>query len=369
MCKLLGMDVCVLLLLDELSGRFRFAYGSGLKTRKKYVYHDLAAPLAARVKQTKRRLILRDVNSSSGLKSDVSQAEGLRTAVCLPLKDKQRLVGVIAAFSREERTFPKSQKDIMRPLGELGGVAIRNARVYRQKYRIAELLQQRLTPSEVPHVPGLDIGHRLMPAREVGGDYYDFILSRDGRLSVVLADVSGSDVEAAEYTTMGKHVLRAYAREMKSPARILEKTNGLICEDTSSEVFISLFFGTWDPADRTLTYANAGCEPALLYQAATRTVQPLRTDGLLLGVSPNAGFEEQKVELSGGDVLVLYTDGLTEACTEDGVRLGVEPVTELLRANGRLRAQTIADKIRDLLHEHVHGRVTDDVALVVLKVL
>lgn len=368
-CKLLGLEVCVLLLFDELSGRFRFGYGSGLKARRKYVYHDLAAPLAARVKLTGRRLIVRDINQSSGLRSDVSQSEGLKSAVCLPLKNEGKLVGVIAAFSREERTFPRSQKDIMRPLGELGGVAIRNARVYRQKYRIAELLQQRLTPSDTPKVPGLDIGHTLMPAREVGGDYYDFIPGRDGTLSVVLADVSGSDVEAAEYTTMGKHVLRAYAREMKSPARILSRTNGLICEDTSSEVFISLFFGTLDPAARTLVYSNAGCEPPLFYQASSRSVQLLRADGILLGINPEARYEERRVELGSGDVLVLYTDGLTDACTEDGIRLGCQPVMDLLRAGARLRAQTIADKIRDLLHEHVHGRVTDDVALVVIKIL
>lgn len=367
-CKLFGMDVCVVLILDELSGRFRFGYGAGLKTRRKYVYYDLAAPLAGRVKTTGRKLVMRDINASSWLRSEVSQAEELKSAICLPLKNEGKLVGIAAAFARQEHVFPRSQKDIMRPLGELGGVAIRNARVYRQKYRIAEMLQQRLVQTDIPQIEGLDIGHKLMPAREVGGDYYHFIKAGDSRISVVLADVSGSDVEAAEFTTMGKHVLRTYAREFKSPADVLTKTNDLICEDTTAEVFISLFFGTVDLGRGKLTYANAGCEPPILYKADTRTVQPLRTDGILLGIKRGSKFEERTVSLARGDVLALYTDGLSEASV-DGNRLGTQAVMDAVAAGAHLHAQGIADRICDVLHEYVHGRVTDDVALVVLKVL
>lgn len=365
--KLFGLEVCVLLLLDELSGRFRFGYGAGVKTRRKYVYYDLAAPLAAKVKRTGRRLIARDINASAWLRSEVSRSEGLKAAVCFPLKSQGKLIGVAAAFSKEELALRKSQKDIMRPLGELGGVAIRNARVYSQKYRIAELLQQRLVQSAVPQLAGLEIGHRLMPAREVGGDYYHFMTSGDDRLSVVLADVSGNDVEAAEHTTMGKHVLRTYAREFDSPALVLNKTNDLICEDTTAEVFISLFFGTVDLKRKKLIYANAGCEPPILYKADTQTVQQLKTDGILLGIMRGSQFEEREIAVSGGDILVLYTDGLTEA-SMDGQQLGTQAVMDVVRRHARLHAQGIADSICDVLHEHVHGRVTDDVALVVLKV-
>lgn len=367
-CKLFGLEVCVVLLLDELSGRLRFGYGTGLKTRRKYVYYDLAAPLASRVKLTGRKLVARDINASSTLRSEVSQREGFKAAVCLPLKNEGRVIGIAAGFSKEDRPFPKSEKDIMRPLGELAGVAIRNARVYRQKYRIAELLQQRLIPAQIPRVRSLDIGHRFMPAREVGGDYYDFMLLDERRLGIVLADVSGSDVEAAEYTTMGKHILRTYARELKSPAEVLTKTNNQICEDTSAEVFISLFYGTIDLDRRKLVYANAGCEPPIVYRAKSGRIETLMSDGILLGIKGGSKFEERSIGLSPGDVLALYTDGLTEA-SFDGQRLGTQPVVELIRRCADQDAQSIADGISDLLHEHVHGRVTDDVALVVLKVL
>ncbi len=224
-----------------------------------------------------------------------------------------------------------------------------------------------MVQTDIPQLEGLDIGHRLMPAREVGGDYYHFIKSGDRRVSVALADVSGNDVEAAEYTTMGRHVLRTYARECKSPAEVLTKTNDLICEDTTAEVFISLFFGTVDLGSGKLVYANAGCEPPILYKADTRTAQLLTTDGILLGIKRGSKFEERTVNLAPGDVLAVYTDGLTEASV-DGNRLGTQAVIDTVQANARLHAQGIADRICDVLHEYVHGRVTDDVALVVLKV-
>ncbi len=266
--KLFQLDVCVLLLADEVSGRFRFGHGVGLKTRRKYAYYDLASPLAARVKKTGRRLALRDMSSSTHLRTQVSDAESLKAAICLPLKDEGKLVGVAAGFARAPRVFAKSQLGIMKSIGELGGVAVRNARVYRQKYRIAELLQQRLVPSSVPTFDHLDIGHKFLPARDVGGDYYDFFKVGHNKLGVVVADVAGSDVEAAEYTTMGKHVLRTYARDSSSPAEVLTRTNNMICEDTRAEMFISLFYGVVDLEKMVLKYANAGLRATGLIQSA-----------------------------------------------------------------------------------------------------
>ena len=367
-CKVFQLQVCVILLVDELSGRLRFGYGAGLRTRRKYVYYDLAAPIAWRVKETGRRLLVRDVNASPALASEVSLSEGLTSALGMPLRSHGKLIAVAVAFSREERTLPRSQRAIIGPLSELAGVAIHNARAYQQKYRIASMLQQRLIPSSIPRIDGLDIGHKFLPAREVGGDYYDFIGIGPSSVAVVLSDVSGSDVEAAEYTTMGKHVLRAYARECDSPAEVLTKTNDLICETTDAEVFISTFYGVVDIGNMKLRYANAGCEPAVFYMAADRSVSTLAADGILLGIRAGMTYEEREVSLDSGDVLVLFTDGLTEA-SEQGRRFGVESVMEIVARSARLRAQKIADRIHNGLMEFTRGRIGDDVAMVVLKVL
>lgn len=366
-CKLFQMDACVLLLMDELSGRLRFGYGMGLKTRRRYAYYDLAAPLASHVRKTGRRLVLRNLTASTAFSSQVAQSEGLKAAVCLPLKNHGRLVGVAAGFAHEERIFPRSQKDIMRPLSELAGVAIRNARIYRQKYRIAEMMQQRLVPSQIPQLERLEIGHKFLPAREVGGDYYDFIAADSDCIGVVVADVAGSDVEAAEYTTMGKHVLRAYARGCSSPAEVLMRTNNLVCEDTRAEMFISLFYGVVDLRANKLRYCNAGCEPAILYKARDKTASLLTADGMLLGIRSGVQYEEREVDLEPGDVLALYTDGLTEAGVGNE-RFGRTGAMDVVSASAHFDAQHIADRVHDALLEFVHGRITDDVAMVVMKV-
>ena len=367
MCALFQLDACAVLLVDEVSGRLRLGYGTGLKTRRKYAYYDIAAPLAARVKRTGRKLVVRDVSSSSSYKTEVSQAEGLKAAVALPLKNHGRLVGIAVGFAKEARRFPKSQNAIMKPLGDLAGVAIHNARVYRRKYRIADMLQHRLLPAEIPKIEGLDIGCKFLPAREVGGDYYDLIPLGSNRIGLVVSDVAGSDIEAAEYTTMGKHVLRVYARECISPAEVLTKTNNLICEDTSAEVFISSFYGVVDLDKMVLSYANAGCEPAALYKARDQKVLTLLADGILLGIRGGSVYEECEVSLESGDILAVYTDGLTEASVSNQ-RFGAAAVAQVLAAYSHLTAQGIADRLHDALLEFVHGRVTDDVAMLVVKV-
>jgi phosphoserine phosphatase RsbU/P len=185
---------------------------------------------------------------------------------------------------------------------------------------------------------------------------------------VVVADVAGSDVEAAEYTTMGKHVLRTYAREYSSPSEILMKTNDLICEDLRSEMFISLFYGILDLEQMKLKYTHAGCEQPLLYKASDKSIRALTAEGMLLGIRRGTTYEECEVDIEPGDVLAIFTDGLPEA-VYDRKRFGTQAVMDVVSANAHLDAQQIVDNLHDTLLEYVHGRITDDVAMVVVKVL
>ncbi|MEN6355905.1 MAG: SpoIIE family protein phosphatase [Armatimonadota bacterium] len=367
-CRVFQLDVCSLLLIDEPSGRFRLGHGIGLKNKRKYVYYDIAAPFANRVKKTNARVMMRDITRSPLLCTEISQAEKLKSAVAIPLRHHGKLVGVAVGFSRELRTFVKSQQDMVRSIGELAGIAIHHARIYRQKYKIAEILQQRLVPAEAPKFAGLDIGHKFLPAQEVGGDYYDFINVGPKMLGIALGDVAGSDVEAAEYTTMGKHVLRAYAHEYAYPADVLVKTNNMVCEDTRSDMFISLFYGIIDLKAMKLLYANAGCEPAIHYSSRTGECRVLMSEGILLGIKKGTQYAQQEINLDPGDIVMVYTDGLTEAGVE-GMRFGTQRVMDLLADFAPLSAQEIVDGMHDALLEFGHGRITDDVAMVVTKVV
>lgn len=367
-CQLLQLNVCVILLLDELSGRFRFGHSVGLKSRRKYAGVDLAAPLASKVKATRRKLVIKDISASRSLRTEMSNAEGLKTAICFPLKNNGTVIGFAAGFAREEQIFRRSQLDLMVPLGELAGVSINHARLYRQKYRIAGMLQQRLMPSKIPQIEGLEVGHKYLPAREVGGDYYDFIELGPRKIGIVMGDVSGNDVEAAEFTTMGKYVLRTYAREHGSPSQVLMRTNEQICEDTQSETFISLFYGAVDLDSMKLRYSSAGCEPPLLYKARTGEVIILRAEGMLLGIHCGVNYEEREIDIEPGDVLAVYTDGLTEAEFQNR-RYGAESVMEVLKSCAHLSASQISDTIYNALLDFTHGQVGDDTAIIAVKVV
>lgn len=367
-CQLFQLDACALLLLDELTGRFRYGHGCGLKTRRKYMYYDLAVPFAARVKQTGTKLLIRNIDASSALRTDISRTEGFKSAICIPIKNHNKLVAVAVGLSRQPRTLAKSQEDVIRPLGELAGVALHNARMYRQKYKMAAILQEKLTPSSVPEVEGLDFGHKFLPARGVGGDYYDFINFTQGRVGVIVGDVAGSDVEAAEYTTMGKYVLRTYAKEYPEPSTVLAKTNNIVCEDTRTEMFISLFYGVIDRERGKLYYASAGSEPAVLYKAASKTVQTLTAEGMLLGIRQGAEYAEHEIDIAPGDVLLVHTDGLTEANVGTD-RFGSQAVQSALIKSAGQSAQGIIDHLYGALMEFSHGRVNDDVAMVAVKIV
>jgi phosphoserine phosphatase RsbU/P len=366
-CHVLHLEACCIMLVDDLTDRFRFGYGSGFKVKRRHAYLEAAVPAAQKVRKTGKRVVVRDVSRSRGLSTEVSQSENLRGLVALPMRNQNKTVAVFVGFSRETLVLTESQRAIMGQLAELGGVAVHNARVYRQKYRMAQMLQNRLIPAEAPTVNGLDIGHAFLPAREVGGDYYDFLQLDSGELGIVVGDVSGSDVEAAEYTTMGKHILRAYARRERCPAKVLRHTNDHICDDTRAEVFISVFYGTIDVEKKKLRYANGGCEPAMIFRAASGNLEVLNAAGILVGICRDQPFEDCKTDLNPGDVILIFTDGLPEACA-GGERLGTSTLSGLIRSCRKSSAQVIADRMKDHLLGFVSGQVSDDCAIVVVKI-
>lgn len=368
MCSLFEMEVCVILLIDSVRGRFRYGYGSGLKSKNRHTYFDLALPLALRVKQTNHRIMNADIRGHRTLSTAISAQEELRGAVAVPLRNAGKLVAVVTAFSKTVSVFPQSVKDIAKFLPELAGVAIHNAGVFGRKYRIAEMMKSRLVPHGFHGGDRAEVGTKFVPAREVGGDYCDFIHHGDHRISIVLGDVSGNDVEAAEYTLMGKHVIRAYAKGCDAPGDVLCKANAHIYEDTNPEVFISVFFGNLDLQQMTMRFGNAGCEPALLYRTTTCESYRLISDGIVLGIIPDMVFQEKEIDLVAGDVIVMVTDGITEAGTSQD-RFGISRVGEALIASSHKPAQMIAEYIYESVMEWVDAPVHDDIGIVVVKIL
>jgi sigma-B regulation protein RsbU (phosphoserine phosphatase) len=235
--------------------------------------------------------------------------------------------------------------------------------------KMAEKVQQELFPRVLPDVPGLDYAGICRPARGVSGDYYDFLSLGDGKLGLLLADVSGKGMSAALLGASLHAAVRTNAPGAGVRCgEVLAKANVRLYETTTADRFATVFYGVYEPATRILTYANAGhCPPMLVRQGACIRLESLTPPAGMLPVLPAL---QGSIELASGDWLLIFSDGIPEATHEDGAEFGDEG---LLDALGRLEAGTAAEVCEGVVsavRNHVREqRQADDITLIAVKVL
>ncbi|RNC68382.1 MAG: PAS domain S-box protein [Desulfuromonadales bacterium] len=235
---------------------------------------------------------------------------------------------------------------------------------------LARQIQRSLLPAAPPAAAGVRCAGRWVPAAHVGGDYYDFFPREDGSLDMVIADVSGHSVGAALVMTEARSVIRTQARSGGSLAEIVGSLNELLYDDlTRAELFITLFYASYRPISRTLTYASAGHNPPLLFREAERHCQELDAEGLILGVRPHVSFEEREVRLEPGDLLLLYTDGITESDNGSGELFGAGRLCAILAARHGDEPEAVIDAVLAEVATFTGGRPpADDICMVVVKI-
>ena len=234
---------------------------------------------------------------------------------------------------------------------------------------IARSIQQSFLPDLPPDIEGMDIAGLSLPAREVGGDFYDYIPLPDGRWGLVIADVSGKGVPAALYMGISRTLVRANAATHSSVSDTICKANAMITESDHSSMFVTLFYGVLDVREKSLTYVSAGHNyPVMLKQGAIDTIL-LKADGIALGVIQDIQLEEQKIQLDQGDILILYTDGVTETVDRNDQEFGEERLTALLQENSHLSSSELVDLIKNEVIRFSEGQPQfDDITLLILKV-
>lgn len=201
----------------------------------------------------------------------------------------------------------------------------------------------------------------------MGGDYYDFIHVYDRVWCFAVGDVSGKGHPASQYTAMAKYVLRSFVLEYRSPQRALLRTNAALLAQMGGERYITIFCGILNTQTLELRYARAGHPPPLLHSIETGQVRQLQTFGLPIGIFDDARFDEGEENLQNGDVLLIYTDGLSEAHS-DTEMFGDAQIEESLKLYAHLPASGIADAVIEDAKTFSGGRLRDDVAVVVVKV-
>jgi sigma-B regulation protein RsbU (phosphoserine phosphatase) len=262
---------------------------------------------------------------------------------------------------REAKERERKEKDL---------VLMENARVAREM-ELAKQIQLSLLPASIPLLPGTQFACRCIPAAHVGGDYYDFFSRDSDILDMLIADVSGHDVGAALIMVETRSVLRAQVHNTTSTKEVLTLLNELLYEDLNrAELFISMFYLKYDAGQKKLTYSSAGHNHPLLFRARDgASCQELDAEGLIMGVKERVEFEEREVQLQSGDILVLYTDGLTEAASASGELFGSDRLCQVIYEAQGEPVEVIMEAIFREVTAHT-GRQTleDDASVVIMKV-
>jgi len=236
-----------------------------------------------------------------------------------------------------------------------------------EELKIARDIQKRLLPEYCPHYDRVEIAARNYSCTEVGGDYYDCLPLDASRLGIAIADVSGKSTPAALLMSNLQASLRALASDGKSVQEIVKKINDLIYQNTTSDKFITFFYGELLVRESSFTYANAGHNPPILFHQ-DGSYQFLKEGGIILGMMPHVAYEEATILLQPNDVLVLYTDGITETQNQEEEEFGEEGLIQKIYENLSLSAEEISEKILEAVKTFSNGAdQTDDMTLLIVK--
>lgn len=297
----------------------------------------------------------------------------------IPLIHKDRVIGVLDLASPELGRFTERHIKVLMPLASQVAVAIVNARLYDEirrndqrlgrELRIARDVQRALFPQTSPAGPGWEASAHFRPAREVGGDLYDFYDLRDGLLGVATGDVSGKGVPAALYAAFASGTVRRRAFERLPPAELLKRANGTLRRRGIEGFFCTLAYALFSFPDGTVRVANSGLPYPLHYRARDGRAEPLTVSGLPLGTFDGVSYDEISVTLEAGDVFVFFSDGVSEAL-HGHEEYGVKRLRKGLERHAELPARQLGEQLIADLEAYVHGNALgDDVTLIVVKVL
>jgi phosphoserine phosphatase RsbU/P len=297
--------------------------------------------------------------------------------ILMPLRNTEGVTGMFLLVSDGRDAFAQADLELLDAFASQASLAIERARLHRsliektqweQELRIARDIQVRFLPRQMPQISHLQMAARNVPSRLVSGDYYDLIPIVRGQWGIVIGDVASKGISAGLVMSAFRASMLAEIRNNFSIATILVKVNRLLWETTDQNRFVTAFYGVFDEEEMILTYSNAGHNPPLLRRADGSFLQ-LRTGGLLLGAFQEVHYIEERLRLLAGDLLVLYTDGLTEAPGPTGGEFGMEGLQRIMQRYHDRSPGEIAELLVDEVTAHSDSDVPeDDVTLMVIKV-
>ena len=239
-----------------------------------------------------------------------------------------------------------------------------------RELQVGREIQQSILPDTMPEAPGYEFGGVMLPARHVAGDLYDFIALDGGCVGVVIGDVAGKGVPAALYMALSASILRAEANVGRSPSETLLRVNRLLQEMSNAPMYITVVYGILDPVQGTFNYARAGHEIPALFDARAKFKHTPQDVGQILGILETPKLDMQTISLDPGDLLILYTDGVSEAPDADDIFFGLEGVQRSIVAQPAVPCQMLCEQIIDAVIKHHDSTVQeDDITLIAIRAL
>ncbi len=300
--------------------------------------------------------------------------EGLVSGLAVGMIYRGRAVGVIHLYTDKERTFEKTEIETIKAIASQAASAVINARLFREaleaermqrQLKMAAEVQRRMVPKEPPKFEEIEIGSIYEPTYLVGGDFYDFIELSDNRLAVAIADVAGKGVPASLQMASLRSTLRAYADRSESLSELIQQTDVAFRRDCMLGEFATLLFGIINPNEETFTYINAGHNPAMFIRGGK--IEHLQVTAPALAVFENPEFKEELVNLSAGDKIVLYTDGMIDAMNFNQETFGLERFEASIKQHIDLPPkQAVKNILWDLRRFTGLATQSDDLTLVII---
>lgn len=299
------------------------------------------------------------------------------SVLCVPLMIKSELTGLLAVYNKKgDAEFTADDERLLGILAAQSAQVVESARLYeeqqslihlQEEVRLVSQIQIELLPKSSPQIAGYDIAGKNVPARIVGGDYFDFINVEEGRVCVCLGDVSGKGLPASLLMANLQATLRGQTHKEVVPNECLRRCNNMLFRSTNPEHFVTLFCGILDAEKHQFTFCNAGHNFPLWFSGGKDPVL-LKTGGVVLGVIQGYAFEQETVGLAPGDVVVIYSDGVTEAMDSAEAEFGEEQLKEIVSSHLDDPASELIDRIFGSVKKHAGDHPqSDDMTMVVVK--
>jgi len=359
----------VLMTLDGEELNVRAARGEGFK---------ISSTVRDRVLKEKASLLVRDAQLDQGLREHMSIVEQkVRSMIAVPLQTNDRVIGLIYVDSPNAvREFTREDLNLLTVMANVAAIRIEHARLNEieeaeramaKDMHQAALIQERLLGSP-PKLEGMDIAAKTVASRAVGGDYYDFIKYPDGRVAIMVGDVAGKGMPAALLMSSLQARVHVVFEEPDGLAQKLTRLNKSTCANCPDNRFITFFTCIADPRTGHVTYANAGHNPPLVVRAKGGFELLEGAGGMILGILPMAQYQEANVTLDPGDVLVLFSDGVTEEADPDDNQFGEERLANIVAELSNRPAAEIVQEVHRAVHAFTQGApAADDITVVIAR--